>query len=296
MACPPHVLTPHTQCNKTPWGPLKLASAIMHSTLDSRLQLSCNVTAIDMDIASLHHDAWVFMPEDPRAFEWHGEGWVIYNDEFHQYRQMHMQRVLPTPLPSIPLSPPGGPDPHKPPDYQGIRKRWEKNWVAIGPTGTSIDDNDDYLFARRLEPHEIFRCSRQGTCRNESATSHEAFFQSLLSQYQYIEFHLGTNAVRVSATHYGAIMHGVTHPPKKRKHYDKWPYLFRAEAPYEIEQIASRPLELALPPGLPDDTVYANSLTFVDGLLVLSYSVENESICMHVDKADTVFKDMVPVT
>lgn len=67
-----------------------------------------------------------------------------------------------------------------------------------------------FFFARRVEPHEIVGCSRNGTCVVVSRASHKEFFDTFLQKWQLRALHLGTNAVRLRNGLHAAVLHGVS--------------------------------------------------------------------------------------
>ena len=177
-------------------------------------------------------------------------------------------------------------------------QRKEKNWCAITPIGhTSSHRHSDYLFARSVDPHEILRCSWRGTCHMETSSHQPAFFGSLMAQHGAHDLHLGTNAVRVSRQHYGAILHAVIgHGPGEHKgprRYVNIPYLFEALPPYRIVAVRQAPLELvSLPSKKGHDFVFTSALVYLDGLLVVSYNFNDETSSFSVHTAEDVFGNM----
>lgn len=93
----------------------------------------------------------------------------------------------------------------------------EDRRLMINPcTPDHIDDgvyngrSDLFYFARRVEPHEIVGCARNGTCVIVSRTSHKEFFDAFLQKWQLRALHLGTNAVRLRNGLHAAVLHGVS--------------------------------------------------------------------------------------
>ena len=283
-ACPPSQLSPHVVCPHTTDAPAALRTVIVHGTLDAALSLQPGLAPIDKDLA-LHRGHVPFNPEDPRAFTWGDEVWLATNVDAEVPdgsngtrldRRMAMQRVLPDAGFSVLLTLDAAAD-----------GRSEKNWSPI----TALDD-EHFLFARFVEPHDVLACAKTtGTCKLHSTSSNKPFFDALMQRHGRF-IHLATNAVRVSETHFGAVMHLRT---LSRGGYMPVPYMFDAAPPFCITHVGRKHIELPSPKGYHRSIIYAPGLMLVQGRLVVSYSVEDRSVNFVALEVEDVFADMEPL-
>ena len=228
-------------------------------------------------------------PHDPRFFTWGSDVYLAFNAPTREHansRGMWIHRLFPTQTEPVFLT--GFPSP----------QWYEKNWAPVGPYQGIIDDCDDdeYLFTRFVEPHEVLRCNRAGNCKVAGSTSHAAFFERYKKTHLLRSLHLGTNAVRVSEKYYGAIFHGVQFTPGEYPKYQEIPYLFEAEAPYEIKYVTVKPLDLPRNVDGRDPSqmyTFSTGLTFVDGKLVVSYGIADNYSRFYVTTVDAVFGNLV---
>lgn len=136
-----------------------------------------------------------------------------------------------------------------------------------------------YLFARFIEPFEIIACWKNGSCFELATSSSQLFFSTLKQENNYNDFHLATNAIRVSESPYCAIFHALRLPAEfsiAGRFYAAYVYFFQAKPSYAIEYVSHTPLQLSkvgLIPQLQDALVRISSLTWVDGRIAFA--------CMH---------------
>ena len=277
--CPDNNPTAARQCPSTP--PVNAVSFTtllrLGKTFDDVVQI--DALPYDLPYDAVHegfekHKAKLrfalnFGPEDPRAFTWDGEIYMAFNAlsntevlEAHFGRRMHVQRVFPSISAPVQLRPW-----HHPHGQQ-----WEKNWAPISEVA-SHNGISDYLFARFLEPHQILQCNHLGKCKEAASTSQKAYFESLKARNNCsIAFHLGTNAVRINETHFGAIMHQGC-----QQKYFNFPYLFEAKHPWSVAAVSTQPMDIqsVLPKDLASH-VFVSGLSFVDGRLVVAYGDSNQ--------------------
>ena len=266
--------------------------------VDERLRVASEIKALPCEAhydvwSDVIHDNWrqAYMGvEDPRAFMWGDDVYIAVNGPpppelmrkqgFSYSRRMYIQHVFPlSSTPRVHLSLP----------RQARDKSYEKNWAPIGETG---NNGSDYLFARFVEPHQILQCSRSGQCSIAASTSNRAYFEELQKRGGYRVLHLGTNAVRISDDHYLAVFHGF----KRINDMLNWPiyedyaYVFEAAAPWSIVKVSRQPLDI---PRIGfHQFSFSTGLTFVDGRLVFSYSVNQDKSYFLLLTLDEVLADM----
>lgn len=105
-------------------------------------------------------------PEDPRMMHINSDVWIATNgppsrqlSNPRTIRCMKVQRIFPIFGPVIDL------------DIVGRLQRIEKNWCPI------VHDHQNFLFSRRVEPHEVVSCSTvNGTCTSLANSSSNEFF------------------------------------------------------------------------------------------------------------------------
>ena len=166
-------------------------------------------------------------------------------------------------------------------------------WTPIDQTHNASTGRSDYLFASSIEPHQIVQCSRDGQCAEAAVTSHATFMKQFSDQHDGLTLKVGSNAVRVSEMHYGAILnaeHG-TYPDQTMQHFA---YMFEAKHPWPIVKVSKRPLPTpACQAGKPALCIWkVTGLTFVDGKLVVSYSQGDADTKVHISTVDEIFADM----
>ena len=110
-------------------------------------------------------------------------------------------------------------------------------------------------------------------------------------------FHLATNAVRIDDTHYGALFHGRIVGPAPLYHvkFFIFPYLFEHKHPWRITAIGNTPMTMPVPEGHYVDEhsmIYACGLKYVDGRLVVLYSVDDQTASFFVTSVEDVFANM----
>ena len=148
-------------------------------------------------------------------------------------------------------------------------------WIPIDQTRNINTGQIDFLFAQSIEQHQIAQCSHVGLCFKAAMTSNTMIFGKLKAQFgNNLQFQLGTNAVRVNETCFGAILNAENGKDKKMLHFA---YLFQAQHPWAIVGLGSKPLDILPKPAChPADpslcVTRVTGLTFVDGKLVISYS------------------------
>ena len=176
-------------------------------------------------------------------------------------------------------------------------KMFEKNWSPIAPIG-----DDSFLFARLIDPSfQIVQCKFDGSCSKEAATTtHIPVLKRLADQFNIQVFHLATGAIRIDDTHFGAIFHGKYSNPANsyNMRYYVFPYIFEVTHPWRITSIATVPLELPVPEGHPVHEytiIYACGLKYVDGRVVISYSVDDSIGGFIVMSVQDVFSNMEDV-
>ena len=267
-------------------------------TLSPALAMSSDFVALnhDLDYFSVNRfDEQYLGAEDPRVFAWGSEAYIAYNAppptrRWHapRMRQMYIQRILPRIGTATPLS-------HRRLD------RVEKNWAPISPAwqpSTSAPvAADEFLFARFIEPHEIVSCTRYGECRSVATSSQQRAFDGLVKKYGFESVHLGTNAIRVTDTLYGAILHAVNGTDTKYKSYKNIAYLFSAEPPYGIEHVASDPVALPAEKAFEHRhrMVFTCGLAYVEGHVVISYTVNDQTPLYITTTLGELFRNMVPI-
>ena len=155
-------------------------------------------------------------------------------------------------------------------------------------------DSTEYMFAYSIQPRIVIKCSKiDGKCTVVSSLPDNPKVAEFMKPHQFRELHLATNAVRLSPTQFGALLHG--RPP-----YAVHAYTFSALPPYEVLEIRSTPIVLAETTCL-DQINYAEQLTFVDGQLVISFTIhcfkldKTDAIAFYVASVDDIFRDMVDV-
>ena len=267
----------------------RIVSFIAVFQLDSHLDLVNPVSSLpyDIDIASAaDRGEYQLGPEDPRIFTWGDDVYLVYNappsgehwTEAGQ-RRMKLQRLFPSVLDPVDLVIPQ-------PNLK------EKNWAPIGPN----DNNDEeFLFARFIDPHEILSCRRDGACQTVATTNHSVFFERFKKTHLSRALHLGTNVVRINDAYYGGIFHALQgggfgeHSGQRR--YLNIPYLFDAHHPYEIKWVSARPLNLPTEPSA-RGFVFSTGLSFINDRLVIGYGVNDKSPSYFVDTVQSIFGNM----
>ena len=56
------------------------------------------------------------------------------------------------------------------------QKPTDRQWTPIDQIDNTMTGHVDYLFARRIDPHQIVQCSHDGQCIDVASTSNSAFF------------------------------------------------------------------------------------------------------------------------
>ena len=200
-------------------------------------------------------------------------------------RRMRIQRLFPVVGASVQLS------------GKAFQQTIEKNWSPICPKPPTTREKahaDIYLFSRFLDPHEIVQCSRSGQCSSFVSTNHTAFFTRFKRSHLLESIHLGTNAVRVSESLFGAIFHGLRISSNKQREYLNVPYLFESAYPYEIKYVATKPLSLPIS-RQKSKFVYTSGLSFVDGNLVVAYNVDDATSSYYIGTVDSIFGDVTAI-
>ena len=175
----------------------------------------------------------------------------------------------------------------------------ERHWCAIGEV-TSKNGSVEYLFARFVNPHQIYQCNKLGRCVMVGST-HNDFINMFMHQRSLHAMHLGTNAVAINSTHMLAFMHGLR-PSPRAKFYLNIAYVFEAQAPWRIVQVSDK--VYPLPVDVPVKTIngkttgdtrfrFATSLAYVDGKLIMGYGVEDSNPRFHVLELSHVIKHML---
>ena len=258
-------------------------SFISYVQLNSEFRPTSEVRALDLH-GKGHH-------EDPRAFTWDSDIFVIFNEprtakEFGIANSMAIRRILPTVGPVIELK-------------LENRHRIEKNWAPIGSSS-----NGGYLFVYDIDmAFTVVECSREGDCvRLVTTDKHNRKLRELQKRYRLDRFHLGSNAVRLSEDEYGASFHGrhAYRDADGKIRIDNliFAYKFEAKYPWHITAIGKKPLELPTPehlhykPSSSMRVIYLCGMQFVDGNLVLEYSVMAISNSFLVTSVDAVFGNM----
>ena len=250
--------------------------------LNSHLRPESPLRALDYDLdfrGVVKFKEMFFGVEDPRIFTWGDDVYIAYNGppaaltwRKRGEKRMKMQRLFPSVLDPVDLVIPQ-------PNLK------EKNWAPIGPN----DNNDEeFLFARFIDPHEILSCRRDGACQTVATTNHTLYFNYTMFMYNVSAVHLATNAVRLNSMHYGAIFHGKKAHSITRREYIQLPYIFEAFPPYDIVWVASKPLVLPTPFD-ESNFIYACGLTRMDEKLVISYNAGDRSSSFYVSTLKDVF-------
>ena len=279
-----------------------MLSFVGHSKVSTGFSIDGEVKAFPFDLQFetievnsyvANHETWHnFGVNDMRVFAWDDGVYLAILDQklvdqHTHFNVMAVQRVLPVA------------------SATAVRlnlKAWvtsEHQWIPIDQVSNTYTGHADYLFARSIEPHQIVQCSHDGQCTEAAVTSHATFFEQLSGQHQRVTFGLGSNAVRVSNEHYGAILSGVRGAWNERK-YVHFAYLFEAKYPWTIVEISRQPLSI-----LPEPKCHkyiptlcmtlVTGLTFVDGKLVISYSESDYDPKFFVSTVADVFRDMQPL-
>ena len=211
-SCPNDSLLSIVPC---PQMPIYRLNMICHTTLSASLDKPLSpVTAYPQPLQlDAHYEAWAKnkIPAghninvgctDPRIFSWNETVYIAC----HGYRSkselltgnlervMYVQPVMPKPLPPVQLLAPD--------IIQASRT--EKNWSPLGEVWNPRTACFDYLFSRFVDPHQVLQCDKEGRCHQVAKSRNASFFQRLKGKHSLYAIHLGTNAVRVSARHYGA--------------------------------------------------------------------------------------------
>ena len=164
-------------------------------------------------------------------------------------------------------------------------------WMPIGHITTSTSE---YVFARSIEPHQIVQCRHDGRCVEVASTSHQQYFLSRFKiHHDGLRLHGGTNAVRVSDRHYGAILnkeHG-------NETFAQYAYLFQATHPWTIVSVGRQPLRFLTTTSCARSacTSHMTGMSYVDGKLVISYSEGEANPKYYISSVDEVFADMEDV-
>ena len=167
---------------------------------------------------------------------------------------------------------------------------FEKNWSPIGPAGQH--EPDMYLFATYVEPHEIVQCHMgTGKCDVIASTSIKHMVSALLEKHNRTGVHLATNAIRLSNGQYGALMHLVRHPLM----YTVVAYVFSATHPYAITRVGREAIQLPYPNSVRGSILYSVGLMYVDGRVVVSYSIDDAIGAYLVTDESHLFSNMVEV-
>jgi hypothetical protein len=181
---------------------------------------------------------------------------------------------------------------------------YEKNWSPIGPAKAgSVAYEDGFLFAYSVQPHHVMKCYLTGACYTMASTDSSAILKYYQQLHAHIpkgiegKMHLGTNAVRLSDTHYGSLFHFIiARESPLRNKYHVVPYIFESSEPYRIVKVALKPLVLPEPDGRNCSFVFAPGLTFVQGRLVVMYTCTDATVSMYLDSVDGIFgHDMADV-
>jgi hypothetical protein len=114
---------------------------------------------------------------------------------------MHFQRIFPSELPAVQMISSM---------YTELNlEHIEKNWSPIGEDHNSTERPLPYLFSRSLDPHLIMQCSRLGRCLDIATTNNKALFDEVYRQHELTSIQLGSNAIRLNESTFGAIVNGV---------------------------------------------------------------------------------------
>ena len=259
--------------------------ALPHNLRYTALIEALTVTQQEIDSRIMPYGAG-----DARVFEWDHALYIAFHAtpeprdlvQGLHYNQMYIRQIKPVLSTPVQLRAPG--------IINGTT--WEKNWAPIDIIVNATTGATDYLFSRFIEPHQIMQCSKAGVCTEVASTSHSEFFDDVLTRHQMKHYHLGTNAVRLSDEHYGAIFHVMTPGGKHSRKYHQIPYMFQARYPWSIVAVSRDPLKLPRSVGVPFHYHFASGLAFVDGKLVVSYGCDDERSKFFITSAEHVFGDM----
>ena len=103
--------------------------------------------------------------------------------------------------------------------------------------------------------------------------------------------------MRLNDEYYGALFHGIR--DQHRDQYVNIAYMIQARPPFAITKVAREPYHLPIPEHMSDcfhHVAFSCSMAFVDGLLVIGYSVCDQAMGLYVDTVGSVFGDMEDVT
>ena len=134
-----------------------------------------------------------------------------------------------------------------------------------------------------------------GKCDVIASTSIKHMVSALLEKHNRTGVHLATNAIRLSNGQYGAIAHLVRAP----NHYTQCTYIFSSVHPFVIPHVCRSPFHLPNSSSFPIEQYHASfavGLMYVDGKIVVSYSIlDSISNFVVTDKAE-LFGNMVEVS
>ena len=226
--------------------------------------------------------------ESMRAFTWDGNvyvaavDWRFTQEPYLLRRVMTVQRVFPLPD-ALPVEL----------DFESLSAE-EQQWTPIDQTHNSSSGHVDYLFARHIEPHQLVQCNQHGQCVEAAVTSHAKYFEQLSKTHGGLAFKLGSNAVRVSDQHYGAILNGKRGKLPNQTIYHI-AYLFEAKHPWSIVKVSKQPLQLPTPkchPRYGFCFTQVTGLAYVDGKLVVSYSESESYPMVLISTVEDIFAHM----